>query len=157
MLLKSSPVILKIWVGLCTDGAPAMCGKTNGVMALLQEHIERKIIINHCITHRQVLCSKVLEFGHVMLVAVSIIYYLRTRKLNYRLFKSVFEEAGLEYGDVVYHTDLRWPSRANILQRFVALKPQISKFLETEPKEFSELNDSSWMKISFSLSTLLFI
>ena len=26
-------------VGLCFDGAPAMCGKTNGAMALLQEHI----------------------------------------------------------------------------------------------------------------------
>ena len=49
-------------VGLCTDGAPDMCRKTNGAMTLLQELIERKIIINHCIIQRQVICSKVLKF-----------------------------------------------------------------------------------------------
>ena len=75
-------------VGLCTDRAPATSirGKTNGAMALLQEHIGRKIIINHCITYRQVLCSKVLKFDHVMLVVVSIVNSLRTRKLRHRLF-----------------------------------------------------------------------
>ena len=38
-------------VGLCFDGAPAMRGKTNGAMALLPDHIGRKIIINHCFMH----------------------------------------------------------------------------------------------------------
>ena len=89
-------------VGSCTDGAPAMCGKTNGAMTLLQEHIERKIIINHCIIQRQVLCSKVLKFDHVMLVVVYVVNDLRTRKLSHRLFKSFLEKADSEYGDVVY-------------------------------------------------------
>ena len=61
---------LKNLVGMCTDGAPAMCGKRNGAVALLQEHIGRKIITHHCILHQQVLCSKVLEFDHVMSVVV---------------------------------------------------------------------------------------
>ena len=117
-------------VGLCTDGAPAMCGNTNGAMALLQEHIGRKIIIiSHCFIHWQILCSKVLNFDHVMMVVVSIVNYLRTRKLNHRLFKLFLKEADLEYGNVVYHTDVRWLSRANALLRFIALKPEISKFL----------------------------
>ena len=73
-------------VGLSTDGAPAICGKTIGAMALLQEHIGRKIIINHCIIHRQVLCRKVLKFDHVMLVVVSIINCLQTGKLKHCLF-----------------------------------------------------------------------
>ena len=139
-------------VGLCTDGAPAMCGKR--AMALLQEHIGRKIIINHCIIHRQVLCSKVLEFDHVVLVVVSIVNYLRTRKLKHRLFKSFFEEANSEYGNEVHHTDVRWLSRANVLQRFISLKPEISKFLETEFKEFSELSDSSWNEDLFFLGDI---
>ena len=113
-----------------------MCGKTNGAMTLLQEHIERKIIINHCTIQRQVL--SVLKFDRVMLVVAYVVNYLRTRKLNHRLFKSFLKEADSEYGDVVYHTDVRWLSRANVLQRFIALKLEISKFLETEPKEFSE-------------------
>ena len=138
-------------VGLCTDGAPAMCGKTKGPMTLLQEHIGRKIIINHCIIQRQVLCSKVLKFDHVMLVVVYVVKYLRIRKLNHRLFKSFLKEADSEYGDLVYHTDVRWLSRANVLQRFIALKPEVSKFLETEPKEFSEQDDSSWNEDFFFL------
>ena len=63
----------KTLFGLCTDGAPAMCAKTNGAMALLQEHNGRKITMNHCITYWQVLCRKVLKFDHVMLDVVSIV------------------------------------------------------------------------------------
>ena len=105
-------------------------------MTLLQEYIGRKIIINHCIIHRQVLYSKVLKLDHVMLVVIFIVNYFRTTKLKHRLFNLFIEEADLEYGDVVYHIDVRWLSRANVLQRFIALKPEISKFLETEPKNF---------------------
>ena len=80
---------------------------------------------------------------HVMLVVVSIVNYLGTRKLKHRLFKLFLKEADSEYGNVVYQTDVRWFSRANALLQFIALKPEISKFLETEPKEFSKLSDSS--------------
>ena len=76
-------------------------------MALLQEHIERKIIINYCIIHWQVLRPKVLKFDHVMLVVIFIVNYLRTEKLKHRLFILFLEEADSEYGDVVYHTDVR--------------------------------------------------
>ena len=51
-----------------------------------------------------------------MLVVVSFANYLQTRKLKHRLFTLFLEEADSEYGDVVYHTDVRWFSRANVLQ-----------------------------------------
>ncbi|XP_076820963.1 general transcription factor II-I repeat domain-containing protein 2-like [Clavelina lepadiformis] len=144
-------VDFKKLVGMCTDGAPAMCGKTKGAMSLLQEVIGRNIIAHHCIIHQQVLCSKVLKFDHVMSVAVSIVNYIRTRKVKHRLFKSFLEETGAEYGDVVYHTDVRWLSRGKVLKRFIALKDEIKKFLETEPKKFSELDDLSWNEDLFFL------
>ena len=99
---------------MCTDDAPAMCRKTNGAMSLLQKHIGKKIITHHCILHQQVLCSKVLEFDHIMLVVVSIVNYLQTRKLKHHLFKSFLEEADSEYGDIMYHTDVRWLSHAKV-------------------------------------------
>ena len=126
----------KKFVGLCTDGAPAMCGKGNVAAALLQAHIGRKVITHHCIIHQQVLCNKVLEFDYVMSVVVSIVNYLRTRKLKHCLFKLFLEEVNAEYGDVVYHTDVRWLSRANVLKRFISLKTEITTFLETESKFF---------------------
>ena len=84
-----------------------------------------------------------------MSVVVSIINYLQTRKLKHRLFKSFLEEA--DYGDVVYHTNVRWLCRAKVLKRFIALKDEITKFSETEPQDFSELNDSSWNEDLFFL------
>ena len=54
----------------------------------------------------------------------------------------------------MYHTDIRWLGRENVLQRFIALKPEISKFLKTKSKEFSELNDSSWNEDLFFLGDI---
>ena len=83
------------------------------------------------------------EFDHVMLVIVLIVNYLQTRKLKHCLFISFLEEADSEYGDVVYHTNVRWLSHAKVLKQFIALIDEITKFLETELQDFSELNDSS--------------
>ena len=83
-------------------------------MAFMLEHIGRKVITHHCIIHQKVLCSKVLEFGHVMSLVVSIVNYLQTRKLKHRLFKSFLKEAGAEYGGVVCHTDVRRLRRAKV-------------------------------------------
>nr|XP_039256406.1 general transcription factor II-I repeat domain-containing protein 2-like [Styela clava] len=89
-----------------------------------------------------------------MSVVVSIVNYLRTRKLKHRLFKLFLEEVDAEYGDVVYHTDVRWLGRANVLKRFISLKTEITTFLKTEYKVFSELNDSSWNEDLFFLGDI---
>ena len=39
-------------VAICTDGAPAMCGKHTGAVSLIQEVIGRRIITHHCIIHQ---------------------------------------------------------------------------------------------------------
>ena len=112
-------------VAICTDGAPAMCGKHTGAVSLIQEFIGRRIITHHCIIHQQALCGKVLKFGHVMSVVVSIVNYLRARALKHRTFRAFLEEVDAKYEDLVYHTEVRWLSRGRVLQRFVALKEEI--------------------------------
>ena len=42
-------------VAICTDGAPAKCGKHTGAVSLIQEVIERRTITHHCIIHQQAL------------------------------------------------------------------------------------------------------
>ena len=46
-------------VAICSDRAPAMCGKHTGAVSLIQEVIERRIITHHCIIHQQALCGKI--------------------------------------------------------------------------------------------------
>uniref|UniRef100_A0A674JUH9 SPIN-DOC-like zinc-finger domain-containing protein n=1 Tax=Terrapene triunguis TaxID=2587831 RepID=A0A674JUH9_9SAUR len=131
-------------VAICTDGAPAMCGKNVGAVTLLEEFIGRQITKHHCIIHQQVLCSKVLKFEHVMSVVVSIVNLIRSRGLKHRTFRAFLEGEDAECSDLIYHTEVRWLSRGRVLQRFVALKEEIAKFLENGPIKFPELENESW-------------
>lgn len=137
--------------GICTDGSPSMRCKVKRAVALLQVYIGRRIITHHCIIHQQVLCSKIFEFGHVMSVVVSVVNYIRSRYLTRRTSKSFLEEIGAEYTDLVYHTEIRWLSRAKVVKMIIALKDETAKFLETEPWKFPELEDSSWNEDLFFL------
>ncbi|KAG6926376.1 GTF2I repeat domain containing 2 [Chelydra serpentina] len=130
-------------VAICTDGAPAMCGK-NGAVTLLEEFIGRQITKHHCIIHRQVLCSKVLKFEHVMSVVVSIVNYIRSRGLKHRTFRAFLEGVDAESSDLIYYTEVRWLSRGRVLQHFIALKEEVAKFLENGPIKFPELENESW-------------
>lgn len=51
---------------ICTDGAPAMVGKSNGFIANVAKHmrqngIKHKLISYHCILHQENLCAKAIE------------------------------------------------------------------------------------------------
>jgi hypothetical protein len=46
---------------ICTDGAPAICGKIVVAVTLIEQFVGRQITKHHCIIHLQVLCSKVLK------------------------------------------------------------------------------------------------
>uniref|UniRef100_A0A674K1K9 SPIN-DOC-like zinc-finger domain-containing protein n=1 Tax=Terrapene triunguis TaxID=2587831 RepID=A0A674K1K9_9SAUR len=103
-------------VAICTDGAPAMCGKNVGAVTLLEEFIGRQITKHHCIIHQQVLCSKVLKFEHVMSVVVSIVNLIRSRGLKHRTFRAFLEGEDAECSDLIYDTEVRWLSRGRVLQ-----------------------------------------
>lgn len=74
-------------VGVCTDGAPAMAGKYDG----LQARIRRKnpnVTWHHCMIHRESLVSKEISPGlHLVLsIVISVVNYIKTRPLRARLF-----------------------------------------------------------------------
>jgi hypothetical protein len=72
-------------VAICTDGAPTICEKNVGAVALLEEFIGTEITKHHCIIHLQVLCSKALKFEHVMSMVVSTVNYLRSTGLKHNI------------------------------------------------------------------------
>jgi hypothetical protein len=59
-----------------------MRGKNVGVVTLVGKYACKKIIKTHCIIHQQMLCSKVLNFEHVMSVVVSVVNFIRSRGLT---------------------------------------------------------------------------
>lgn len=135
-------------ISVCTDGAPSMIGRVAGTTALLEEFLNRPLLKYHCIIHQQSLCGKTLNLQHVMLPVLKCVNKIRARALNRREFREFCEMLDMEYGDLALHSEVRWLSRGQVLNRFWKLKSAVHDFLE-EKSELSEeralLSDSNWL------------
>lgn len=72
---------LKKLACICTDGAPAMTGKTNGFVVNVQKHmrqngIQHDLVAYHCILHQENLCAKAIEKGNNVLAIVTEVHKL---------------------------------------------------------------------------------
>jgi hypothetical protein len=109
-------------VGLTTDGALAMCGEKSGLVGRMrlkmQENCTGELIAYHCIIHQGSLCGKVLNMEGVMSTVTQTVNFIRAKGLNHRQFQSFLQEINSEFGDMPYHTEVRWLSRGNVLSRF---------------------------------------
>jgi hypothetical protein len=134
-------------VGVTTDGAPAMIGKESGVVALIRKMVKeecpnQEVTSFHCIIHQQTLCGKALKLEHVMKPVVKIVNYIRSRGLTHRQFKSFLEEVDAEYGDLLYHSEVRWLSRGKLLERFFAIRNDIEAFFRENACQKSGIVDA---------------
>lgn len=82
-------------VGLCTDGARAMCGKNSSVVTRMLE-VSPNALWTHCNIHREVLVSKHMpdNLKNVLNTSVKIVNFIKTRPLQSRLFEKLCEEMG---------------------------------------------------------------
>ena len=134
--------------GIITDGAPAMTGERSGLSTLICNKVSEEggnAIKLHCIIHQQALCAKILKFDHVMKPAVKAINSIRSKALYHRQFQQFLLDIQAEYGDVIYHNDVRWLSRGSALQRFFSLRGEIGNFLDEKGQPMQELSDPVWL------------
>lgn len=135
-------------VGLTTDGAPAMCGARNGLVAKVRErmgHTGEELTAYHCIIHQEALCGKVLGMEHVMTVVTKTVNFIRARGLNHRQFRALLEEEDSVHQDVPYHTEVRWLSRGKVLRRFYETRMEIAHFMDSKGRAIAELEDEKWL------------
>lgn len=135
-------------VSVTTDGAPVMVGEKNGFIGCLKKDIgDRAELLKHyhCIIHQEALCGKHLKFKEIMDFVVSTVNFIRARSLNHREFQVFLESISAAYGDVVYHTEVRWLSRGNVLKRFFALRDEIKSFLQEKGRDASVMEDGDWI------------
>ncbi|CAN7950549.1 unnamed protein product [Ixodes hexagonus] len=137
-------------VCLATDGAPSMVGSKSGLVGRLRKKladlgIAKQFAAVHCILHQEALCSKSLQMKSVMDIVFGTVNFVRSRALNHRQFVSLLEAAGSEHGELLYHTEVRWLSRGNVLKRFFDLREEIDAFLKSKNKGIAELSDAKWL------------
>ena len=72
---------------LCTDGAPAMLGKTSGFASLVKKEVSHNIV-THCFLHRHGLASKTLSptLKEILSTSMKVVNFVRARPLNHRIF-----------------------------------------------------------------------
>ena len=103
-------------VGVCTDGAPAMLGLQSGFVTKVKEK-NLSVISTHCILHREALASRTLpaEMRDVLNVAIKVVNFIKARTLNSRLFKLLCKDMESEHKALLFHTNVQWLSKGNML------------------------------------------
>jgi len=95
-------------VGLCTDGARAMCGKNSSVVTRMLE-VSPNTSWTHCNIHREVWMSKNLpdNLKMVLNTSVKIVNFIKTRPLQSQLFEKWCEEMGSSQKFLLLHIEVR--------------------------------------------------
>ena len=83
-----------------------------------------RAVSTHCVLHRDALAAKDIEPGllDVMNTAVTIVYFVKTRATNSRLFTALCEEVGADHHSLFMHTEVRWLSHGWMLTRLFSLR-----------------------------------
>ena len=95
-----------------------MLGQKSGITALLRKEAPQ-VIVTRCFLHNYALASKTLptNLKEILCSSVKIVNFIRARALNHRIFKKLCQEMGVEHEVLLYHTEVCWLSRAQVLKR----------------------------------------
>ncbi|KAL3969146.1 gap junction alpha-4 protein [Sarotherodon galilaeus] len=116
---------------VCTDGAPVMLGKNSGFGVLVKADAPH-IIVTRCILHRHALATKTLppKMAEVLKTVVECVNYVRNSALRHRIFSELCKEMGSEFEVLLYHSNVRWLSRGQVLNRVFAMRVELALFLQ---------------------------
>lgn len=70
---------------------------------------------------------------------------IRVRALYHREFQTFLPDVDADYGDLLYHSEVRWPSHGSVLRRFYSLRAEIDQFLKEKDRPLHELSDPLWL------------
>ncbi|KAL1229373.1 Uncharacterized protein TSPI_04608 [Trichinella spiralis] len=86
----------------------------------------------HCVIHRQALVAKTLpdDLREDLNFAVEVVNYVKNSALNTRLFAALCESLNADHMALLYHTEVRWLSKGNMLGRIYELREAVAEFLE---------------------------
>ena len=114
---------------LCTDGAPAILGKTSRFASLVKKEVSY-IIVTHCFLHRHALASKTLSstLKEISSTSVKFVNFVRARALNHFIFKKHYHEMCEQHEVLFYHTEVCWLLKDQVLKRLMELRKEVSFF-----------------------------
>ena len=144
-------------ISVTTDGAPSMIGNKKGFVQRLKSYpkCNNMMISYHCIIHQSVLCCKLhSNLEDTMTQVIKIVNFIRAKSsLKHRQFKAFLNEVECQYGDLQLYNNVRWLSKGNVLQRFIAILEEIKLYLATSDqlcaKEYLDFLEDRVVSIAF--------
>ncbi|GBN28542.1 Zinc finger BED domain-containing protein 5 [Araneus ventricosus] len=130
-----------------------MAGKGSGVVARIK-NVAKNYNSTHCILHRYALVTKRISatFKSVLDEAVKIINFIKSKPLQSRIFKAMYEDMGSLHTALLLHAEVRWLSRDKMLVRIFELRKELMAYFIGHNFELSDrLNNMAW------LSTLAYL
>ena len=113
-------------IGLCTDGARSMSGHKTGLQAFVKKKTHDDLW-THCMLHRAALVSKNIseELNNVFAKVTKVMNYIQNSPLKTRLLAKLCEDMGANYISLLYYCEVRWLSRAKVIQRVLNSKKKL--------------------------------
>lgn len=122
-------------IGVCTDGAPAMLGSRSGFTTLVKLK-NPDVVATHCMIHREALASKTLpeNLKSLLIEVIRVVNHIKGSALNTRLFHQLCDKVDATHLSLIFHTQVRWLTKGNMLARFFELRYEVKTFLEDQQK-----------------------
>ncbi|KAL4097758.1 hypothetical protein QTP88_022480 [Uroleucon formosanum] len=138
MPLSNNTVKARIEKMSC-DIEEQLLGCRSGLATLVKEK-NPSTLMTHCVIHRQALATKTLpeELANVLKLAIKLVNFVKSKALNTRIFKKLCVELDSEYDTLLFHTEVRWLSKGNMLKRLYELKEEMKLFLNEKDSELLE-------------------
>ena len=94
--------------------------------------------------HKHALAAKrlPLTLKEILSYCVEMVNFIRSRSINHRLFKAFHRELGSDHEVLLYHSEVRWLSRGEILNRLQELKQEVSLFRKNKNSPLAERIES---------------
>ncbi|KAF2351255.1 hypothetical protein FHG87_017991 [Trinorchestia longiramus] len=108
---------------VCSDEVPVMLGRKSGFSAAVKADAPH-IIVTHCILHRHALEIKTLppKLAEVLQIVAECV--------RHRIFSELSKEMGSEFEVLLYHSNIRWLFRGQVLNRVFDVCVELSLFLQ---------------------------
>ncbi|KAF2343334.1 protein of unknown function DUF4371 [Trinorchestia longiramus] len=113
-----------------SDRVPVTLGRKYGFGAVVKADAPH-IILTHCILHRHALATKTLppKLAEVLKI-VDCVNCMQSSALRHRIFSELCKEMGSEFEVLLYHSNIRWLSRGQVLNRVFAVRVELALFLQ---------------------------
>ncbi|KAK9686133.1 hypothetical protein QE152_g37414 [Popillia japonica] len=124
-----------------------MTGCRSGFIVLAKKK-SPKIIGSHCIINRQALaCQSPPESLNTALnLAVKVVNHIKSSALNTGIFRVLCQQLNSDQETLLFHTDVRWLSKGNMLGRLFNLKSEVEIFLMSSSEElYKKFTDDKFM------------